>query len=303
MIVSSVRLFAQDDLLALVNEDNDKSEKVYATFKTYRLGNGQSIETVKKKHMDYRVAHRFGNLYNSTLANPLNESAHTAFGFDAATDLRNSLDFGLLDNLTIGIGRSRFNELVDGSVKWRFLTQTSDFKTPVSMAVFASAGYTTMKSAVLYGGILKDFKTNEAHRLNYIAQIIIACKITSGISLQLVPSYSHRNFIKQNINSNNDSEDTNDIFSLGFGGRIKLTKRMSIIGDYFFNFSPFFQNNPTAFNPLSIGFEFETGGHVFSLSFTNASALTENNFIPYTVDSWQKGQVKFGFCLSRTFSL
>jgi hypothetical protein len=90
---------------------------------------------------------------------------------------------------------------------------------------------------------------------------------------------------------------------MGFGGRIKLTKRVSVIGDYFFNTAKFYQNNSSVFNPLSLGFEIETGGHVFSLFFTNASYLIENNFIPMTTDTWKKGQIKFGFCISRTFAL
>jgi hypothetical protein len=113
----------------------------------------------------------------------------------------------------------------------------------------------------------------------------------------------HRNFIKEKINTENGAYDVNGFFCIGFGGRIKLNKRLSFIGDYFYNAAPFYKNNDKVFNPLSLGFEIETGGHVFSLFFTNASGLIENNFIPYTTDSWNKGQVKFGFSISRTFAL
>jgi hypothetical protein len=113
----------------------------------------------------------------------------------------------------------------------------------------------------------------------------------------------YRNFIKENVNSNNSAKDVNGFFSMGFGARVKLTKRLSIVGDYFYNAASFYKNNDKVFNPLALGFEIETGGHVFSLLFTNASGLIENNFIPYTNDSWSKGQVKFGFCISRTFAL
>ncbi len=297
--------FAQDDLLSLVEDPKaEPSKKVFATFKTYKLGNGQTIETVKKRNLDYRIAHRFGSLYNTdaSITDPLNTAAHNAFGFDAATDIRNSMDYGVTDNLTIGIGRSRQRELVDASFKWRVLTQTTDFKVPVSIALFGDMGYTTMKPDQIYNGIVKDFSTNEAHRVNYFAQVMIACKLSSWLSLQISPSYFHRNFIKQAVNKNNQKEDQNDIFSLGFGGRLKLSKRFCLVGDYFYNFAPYYQNNPDVFNPLSLGFEIETGGHVFSLLFTNATGLIENNFIAYTTDSWAKSQVKFGFCISRTFA-
>ncbi len=304
-------VFSQDDLLKMVNEGNDTNDDVFATFKTYKLCNSQTIETVKKGHMDYRIAHRFGNLYNTVSTDPLNDAAHNSFGLDNATDLRNSFDYGILNNLTVGIGRSRFREMVDASVKWRFLTQKQNFSIPVSVAFFGDVGYTTMISKQLYTGILKDFPTNEAHRLNYFAQLLIACKLSSKLSLQLMPSFLHRNYIKQSFDPKNELEDNNDIVSLGFCGRLKITKRTCLVADYYYNFSKFYQNNPfalqpktgtQAFTPLSLGFEIETGGHVFSLFFTNASALIENNYIAYTTDSWGNAQVKFGFCISRTFS-
>jgi len=304
LLIAPGFLLAQDeDLLSLVDDGPKKSEPVYATFKTFRLGNAQTIETVKKNHLDFRIAHRFGNIYNSDLANPINETFQSFFGFDNNQDIRFSFDYGVTDNITIGIGRSAMGKLFDGSLKWKLLKQTSDFKVPVSITFFGDLGYTFAPTSVIYGGINKTFKTNELHRFNYISQLIIASKLHKAISLEILPTYVHRNFIVQRINSNNDAEDVNGFFSLGFGGRVKLTKRVCLIGDYFYNFADFFKNNDAVKMPLSFGVELETGGHVFSLFFTNASGLIENNFIPNTFDSWSKGQVKFGFNISRTFAL
>lgn len=296
--------FPQDDLLSLIEDPNDKKpKKVYATFKSVRIGNAQTIETVKAKHLDFRISHRFGNVYNSDLPNPLNAMGQSFLGFDAASDIRFSFDYGLTENLTLGIGRSRMNHIIDGNVKWRILQQTTDFSMPISLAFFSSLGYSHDPMSTIYSGVVRDFETNELHRFNYFTQFIVASKLTDWLSLEILPGYMHRNFIKQNINANNNEEDVNGFFSIGFGGRIKLTRRLSFIGDYFYNVSPYYTNNPKAFNPLSLGFEVETGGHVFSMFFTNAGGLIENNFIPYTTDTWTKGQVKFGFCISRTFSL
>ena len=195
------------------------------------------------------------------------------------------------------------NHLLDGTLKWKILKQTANFSMPISLAFFSSTGYTHDQPSTIYSGIVKDFPTNEAHRFNYFNQLIIASKINNWLSLEILPSYMHRNFIKERLNSDNGSYDANGFFSIGFGGRIKLNKRLSFIGDYFYNVNSFYQNNTKVFNPLALGFEIETGGHVFSLFVTNAGGLVENNFIPYTNDSWNKGQVKFGFCISRTFAL
>lgn len=304
LLFSVLSAFSQDDLLSLIEDPNDKKpKKVYATFKSVRIGNAQTIETVKAKHLDFRISHRFGNVYNSDLPNPVNAMGQSFLGFDAANDIRFSFDYGLTESLTLGIGRSRMNHIIDGNLKWRILQQTTDFSMPVSLAFFSSLGYSHDPMSTIYSGVVRDFETNELHRFNYFTQFIIASKLTDWLSLEILPGYMHRNFIKQNINANNDAEDVNGFFTLGFGGRIKLTRRLSFIGDYFYNAAPYYTNNPKAFNPLSLGFEVETGGHVFSMFFTNAGGLIENNFIPYTTDTWTKGQVKFGFCISRTFSL
>ncbi len=303
LALSSV-IKSQDDLLSMVEEPEDKKpKKVYATFKTLKIGNAQTTETVKKKHLDYRISHRFGNVYDNTTKNPLNDAAQTGFGFDNASDIRNSLEYGILDNLSVGIGRSRLNRVVDGSVKWRFLTQTTNFKIPVSMAFFGSMGYTHRPTSDIYAGVIKNFETKEAHRVSYVSQLIIASKLNNSISLELLPTYVYRNFIKESTNPENNSTDVNGFVSIGFGGRIKLTKRVSLIGDYYYNLGSFYTNNPNIRNPLSFGAELETGGHVFSLFFTNASGLIENTYLPSTTDSWSKGQVKFGFSISRTFAL
>ncbi len=300
ILLTASKFYTQEDLLNIVDNKKEK-QYVFATWKTYRMGNVQTTETVKKNHLEYRILHRFGNIANSSLTT--NQIAHTAFGLDNPTDIRMSLEYGITNDITIGLGRSRFNELVDLSGKWRFLKQTTDFKTPVSVALFESVGYTTMSVSRLYTGAFKNFPTNEAHRFNYLTQLIVASKLTSWLSLEVLPTWLHRNYIISAQNPNNNAYDGNDYFILGAGGRIKITNRLCFIADYFYNFHPYYHNNPNLFNPLSLGFEIETGGHVFTLFFANNSAIVENNFLATTTDSWAKAQIKFSFCISRTFSL
>ncbi len=302
-VIFSLNSFSQEDLLSLVDEKDEGPRKVYATFKTTRIGNAQSIETVKKKHLDFKISHRFGNITDANQKNPLNYSAQNFLGFDNANDIRFSFDYGLTENITLGIGRSRMRHIIDGNVKWKILQQNSDFSMLVSLAFFSSTGYSHDPMKTIYGNIIKDFKSNELHRFTFFNQLIVACKLNDMISLELLPSYMYRNYIIESINSNNNAADVNGFFTLGFGGRIKITKRTSIVGDYYYNFARYYQNNASVFNPLSLGVEIETGGHVFSLLFTNAPGLIENNYIPYTTDTWTKGQVKFGFSIARTFAL
>jgi hypothetical protein len=54
---------------------------------------------------------------------------------------------------------------------------------------------------------------------------------------------------------------------------------------------------------LSIGFDIETGGHVFQLHFTNSTGMTERAFITNTTGDWGNGDIHFGFNISRLFTL
>lgn len=295
---------AQDDLLDMVKDEptNEAPKKVYATFKTTKIVSSQSIETVKKRNLDFRITHRFGNIYNSKSPNALNEAAHSSFGLDNSTDIRISFDYGITDDITIGIGRSKYKEMYDGTFKWRFLTQREKKGIPVSVCFYGNLGYTSMTTDNLYAGTIRP-KTNEAHRIQYCSQLLIARKFNHNLSLQLMPTYVHRNFIKEQLNTNNWKEDQNGLFSLGIGGRIKLSKRFALVADYFYNFSAFQTNNPTAYyNALSAGIEIETGGHVFHVNFSNAPAILESSMLTTTQDTWTNGQVKLGFNISRWFA-
>jgi len=297
LTVLCISLNAQElDLLSLVDDAGKENEKVFATFKTTKIVNSQSIETVKKRCLDFRITHRFDNI-------AVGGSAHTMWGFDNSQDIRYSFDYGLTDKLTIGFARSKQNELLELYSKFRFLEQTVSNKIPVTIAAYFCAGYTPINNAAFYLGVDKNTKQNDIYRFNYFSQLIIARKFNSWLSLQVMPSYHHRNFIKYAINTTNGKEEQNDIFSLGIGGRLRFTKRMALIVDYFYNFSEYRTNNKSTpfYNPLAIGLEMETGGHVFHMNFTNNGGISENNFIPNTTSNWLKGEFKFGFNISRVF--
>jgi hypothetical protein len=300
----AVFAFAQDDMLSMLDSTGGKKthEKVLATFKGSKIVNAQSTETVKKKTCDFSITHRFGNIGTQS-----NGGGHTLYGLDNITDVRIGFDFGITDNLTLGFGRSKQGELIDGLVKYRILTQTIDNHVPISLAFYGDMGYTPRPATLFYTGMAEntDFKRNDVHRFSYTSQLIIARKFGWRFSMELLPTYQHRNYVLGSINTNNGSVESNDLVSIGGGMRFKLTKRFAIIADYFYTFSPYRTNNPTTpfYNPLAVGVEIETGGHVFHLNFTNASGIVENNFIPNTTDSWLKGGFKFGFNISRVFNI
>ncbi len=282
---------AQDDLLNELKAEistSTESNKISSTFKGIRLINANTIETTKKKTLEFRITHRFGNM---EIGEPA--GGHTLYGLDNASNIRFSFDYGLTDKISIGVGRSKTLENIDWNLKYRFLEQKKG-GLPISVAYFANA----VVSAV--AEVADDKFVN---RLSYTHQLIIASKINNAISLELLPTYVHRNFVDKTVeHPKNGSTDENDIFALGFGGRFKITKRTAFVVDYFLPFSKFRERYNNFYETLGVGFEFETGGHVFHVNVTNSAGIIENDFIPYTNSSWEKGEYKLGFNISRVFN-
>jgi hypothetical protein len=280
----SLSVFAQDDLMKeLEGQTTPSDEPVMATFKSTKIINIQTNETNKKRNLDFRVAHLFGNVGEES-----GGGIHNLYGLDQSNDIRIAFHYGITDKLMVGVSRAKRNENFEGEIKYRLLEQTENGKVPLAITLF---GQSTLSGRENIGGLYDKFD----HRINYCTQMIIARKFSSKFSLQIVPSYVHRNIV--NI------DDENDLYSIGGGFRYKFTKSASVIADYFYTLNRPEYFDDYNYDPLGIGFEIETGGHVFTIMFTNASGILEADYIPNTVDSWSDGGFKFAFNISRTFKL
>jgi hypothetical protein len=282
---------AQDDLSALL-DSTPQREFVSATFKTTRIINIQSNETVHKRTLDFRVAHRFGAIGKQS-----GGSMHNFYGIDASTDIRIAFEYGITDRLTAGAARHKHFENYEGLIKYRLIRQTNDDFIPVAVTLFGNAAYSARENELIEADHASAAKKN-LRRLTYSAQVIIARKFSSRFSAEIIPVLIHRNFIV-------NSADDNNIFALGAAARLKVTRSMALIADYVYNFNSLRQpgNDNGFYNPFGAGMEFETGGHVFSVMFTNAEAILENEFIPETMSSWADGGFRFSFNISRNFRM
>lgn len=283
--------FSQDDLLNMLEEEvNEEAtkEKVYATFKGTRIIVANTIETTKKKTLEFRITHRFGDMKLGE-----SEGDHSLWGLDNASNIRFSFDYGITDKLSIGVGRSKTNEHIDGNLKFRFLEQVKS-GLPISAAYYTNV-------AIIGSSIVPEDKF--VNRLSYTHQLIIASKLNESISLAILPTLVHRNYVDASIvHPNNSSTDENDIIALGFGGRFKFTKRAAFVFDYFLGLSEFRDAENGFYDSFGAGIEIETGGHVFHINITNSAGIIENDFIPSTTSSWGDGEYKLGFNISRVFS-
>jgi hypothetical protein len=274
-LVSS-SIAAQDDLFSLLGDDTS-SQEVRATFKGTRVINGQSIELPSKGDLQFVIEHRFGTI---------NSGAYELWGIDQS-QMRMSFDYGITNNIAIGVARNSFQKTYEASVKSKLLKQKLQNGSPISItsyhAIFAnSIHWATPERENLFSS-----------RLSYAHQVMIARKFNQSFSLQLTPTYIHRNLVElESIN--------NDYLALGLGGRYKLTKRVSLNAEYFHQLE---RPNENFTNSLSLGFDIETGGHVFQLHITNSQGMFERAFIGETTGKWSEGDLYFGFNISRVFGL
>src|SRR5690606_17638 len=92
-----------------------------------------------------------------------------------------------------------------------------------------------------------------SNRVAYVNQLLVARKFSNWLSLQLMPTHLHYNFVQYR-------SDPNDLFAIGLGGRIKLSNRISFTGEYYIMAGNRLEGTR---NALTLGFDIETGGHVF----------------------------------------
>jgi opacity protein-like surface antigen len=290
--VFSATSFAQADSLmdALTGEGPaKKKEPVIATFKATRIINSSTVENLGMGVLDLRISHRFGRL---------DQGFDNFLGFDNATT-RIGLDYGITKWLMIGLGHSSLYKENDGFLKAKILGQQKKGM-PITLSYFGAISVQGTKAPKLPDSTDKWLFTN---RLYFTNQLLIARKFSERISLQLMPTLVHFNIVDTSVHSNNT-------FAIGIGGRIKVSRRVAITGEYYYRLTnadltvdnPGRMGNPT-YNSLSIGVDIETGGHVFQMFFSNSPGITERTFIGQTTDTWEKTAIHFGFNISRVFTV
>lgn len=276
---STLRLKAQDDLLNLLGDDAPKKEFVSNAFKATRVINGHSMEHIGAGVLDFRILHRFGLL---------NSGSYNAYGFDVAT-MRLGLDYGINDRLTAGIGRSTYQKELDGFLKYRLIWQAKG-KGSIPFSVVLIGG--AVRNGMHFTDQSPD--NHQTSRYNYYYQVIIGRKFSNAFSLQLTPTVVHRNLV-------DSIKDKNDVYSIGIGTRLKLTQRFALTAEYFYTLP---NQLPTGHNdPFAVGVDIETGGHVFQLHVTNALGMNERAFLTDQNGNVAKGDLHFGFNISRVFTI
>jgi len=264
--------YSQDDLLKSLDSTQVEDTYSTATFKALQLVTLQTTKMAAKKEFYFVVSHRFGSV---------KDGFDSFFGLDNATTKLGGI-YGVTDWLSVSLSRHTLNKMYETGLKYRMARQSDNF--PVDIVGYSVADINTFLEKEQYPRL--EFKD----RMTYVQQLLISRKIGQKLSLELVPSFIHKNLYNPDIERDNQ-------FSFGGGGRYKITKRLSVNLEYMHNFDkPEFYKNP-----LSVGLDVETGGHVFQLIFTNSQSMSESGYLTNAGGDWGKGDFFFGFNLYRVF--
>ena len=283
MIPLSYNCLSAQDLMDLLEEESeDLVNYTAATFKATRIINGHSTKRTPEGQLDFRIHHRFGKI---------NNGAYEFWGLDYA-NIHFGLEYGFTDWFVLGVGRGTYQKSYDGFAKFSLLRQSTGSKImPVSMSLYSTTAINSLKWP----------DPEESHsfssRLSFTLHLLVARKFSERLSLQITPSMIHRNLVQTELDKKN-------LFSLGFGGRMKITKRTSFNSEYFYVLDSQYGSDQGQYhNSFSVGFDIETGGHVFQLVLTNSQPMIEKGFITETTGKWLDGDIHFGFNISRVFTL
>lgn len=281
LILVPLQTQAQDDLLDMLESSQEpQTDYTIATFKNTRLVSGHSIETNGKHVLQFMIQHRFGTL---------NSGWRDLFGLDNST-IRLGFEYGLTDQLNIGLGRASFLKTYDGTIKWRFLRQKSGAKNFPFSATAVSSVY--LNSTEWPNPERENYFSS---RLSYHNALLVARKFGDNFSLQLMPTMVHTNLVSA-------TADENTIYAMGVGSSVKLTGSIRLNVEYYYLLPDQVVSKPLT-NSLSVGLDIETGGHVFQLHLTNSKGMTEGSLVGNTIGEWGKGDIYFGFNVSRVFTV
>ncbi len=260
------------------------------TFASTRIICGHSVETLPERTLDFRIEHRFGDMFG------VNGGVQNMFGFDNLADIRIALEYGITKNMMVGFGRSKgantpYRSLLDGFLKYRVLSQGKE--SPISLSAIAGASFTYMTASSDISQVSHFPKFS--HRFAYFTQLNAARRFGDRVSIALMPTLVHQNYVASN--------NQNDVFAIGAAARVKLTSRFALITEYYHTFAAAGLRPTSEFKrSLAFALEWYTFGHTFTINVTNAAGIGETQFVNNTYSDWLKGQFRLGFCVARKFS-
>lgn len=267
-------------------------------FYSQKVVNTKTVQVLPKGVLEFSVSHNFGDIGGDR------GGIQNFYGLDNSTDVRIGFQLALSNKLNVVAARAKGYAVTQEwelGLKYQFLHQVdNDPQHPVSLTVYVNDVISTQpRSARSFGETETSFE-DFSDRQSQVVQLLLARKF-GKVSFQFNPLYLHTNHVLP--------FDQENIFAVGGAMRLPLSKKIILLADYYHPFrsestkNSFEAQGIKFYDPLSVGFEIVTEGHVFHLNFTNAREILENRIIRSTTTNWGDGEFRWAFTISRNFIL
>lgn len=233
-----------------------------------------STTSLSKGDLDFTIHHTFG---------PVSSGLNNLFGLDAAANIRFGLDYGVTDDIMVGLGRSRFNKAVDARLKARVLSREQ---------LQASAYYNAAIETLEDGRELAD-------RMSYHAALILAREVGEGLVIQVMPGFSRFVYAPDEAQPSGDVwRSLNNHWSIGSAARYELRPNVSLTGELL---AVLGERSDETYNVYSVGVDIEAGGHVFQMFFSSSQWITPQHAAAWSRSPVSDGDFGWGFNVHRVF--
>lgn len=238
-----------------------------------------TVEPIAKKELHFSIMHTF---------NTIDNGYRNLWGIDNGANIRLSLEYGISERFSLGMGRSSLDKVFDMYGRYHLLRQTQTNSMPLSVSVMVGAAVNTSSY-----DFLPQPGVSPEQRWSYAAQLMLARKFSRRFSLQLSPMVAYFNDIHPIFLV----EGTQNMYvATAVSAKVGITSRTSLTAQWIPNLNNSLRHN------FGVGVDIEAGGHVFQLYFVTSPALNE----PYLLAAGN-GKIgekfRLGFNVNRIFAL
>jgi hypothetical protein len=278
-------LMAVSFLVYSQDEEPPKDLPVRSPFASGILIDNQTTVVSTPGTMEYYIQHKFGRV---------NNGISDVFGIYApGANIRMALSYVPVKNLQIAYGLSRVRMYNDFSVKYTILEQTRKNTIPVAVGIYANVAIDGSNEEV-FG---KNYSFTS--RLSYFSQLIVGRKFNDWVSVQANASFTHYNMTDDLID--------HDKISVGINGRVNITPRSSILFQYdvplkIQQIAEYREFTNPALPNLGLGWEIRTTTHAFNIYVSSTDGMIPQHNALYNRNDWTKGDIMFGFTITRLWS-
>jgi hypothetical protein len=263
----------------LERELDNPNAKEELTFHAPRHINLFTVEPLSKRELHFAIMHTFNSIDNGV---------RNLWGLDNGANIRLSFEYGISNRFSAGFGRSSLDKVYDFFGRYHIIQQSQNGKIPLSVSLMANMAINTSDYSFLPAPGIEAFS-----RRNYALQLMLARKFGDRFSLQVSPMAA---FFEQMEEIFAVEGNTNVYYALAFSGKLKLTPRTSLTGQWIPNLNTSLRNN------LGIGIDVEAGGHVFQMYFVSSPALTESYLLAGGNGELPE-KFRLGFNVNRVFGI